>query len=513
MRKRIPFVLIILDGWGHRKDRTHNAIAAARKPQWDQWWREKPHLLIDASGASVGLPPKQMGNSEVGHMHIGAGRLIPQDLTEINIAIKNGAFQENPHFHQLMQDTVKNNAKLHVLGLLSQGGVHSHENHLFAFLNLKQRYPKLAVCLHLFLDGRDTPPKSAQSSLKKLNTLLKKLPNISISSISGRFYAMDRDANWARIQPVYEVIIEGKSTHHFDDAESALDYFYQQGLTDEMIPPVQIGPKKCFETGDGLFFFNFRADRARQLSTALIDPSFNGFSRTQIPDIRQFLSMTPYQDNPNLRVAFKSAPIKNSLGDVISQAGLRQLRIAETEKYAHVSFFFNGGIENPFPLEDRILIPSPKVTSYDLQPEMNAQKITAALIAAIHSGAYDFIICNYANADMVGHSGNFAATVQAIECLDRELHQLGNVLEKISGKMIITADHGNAESMFDERTQQAHTAHTNHLVPLLFVGSGWQKTKTRGQLIDIAPTILSILGIPIPSEMTGHILLAKNHET
>ncbi len=513
MAKSLPLVLMILDGWGYSENKANNAIAAAKTPQWDTWWATEPHSLLKASGTAVGLPNEQMGNSEVGHMHIGAGRVISQDLTRINEAIKNGEFAKNPVFIETIKDLQQTGGALHVLGLLSPGGVHSHENHLCAFLALCAALQFSKIYLHLFLDGRDTPPQSALFCLEKLNAHLIQYPVASISSITGRYYAMDRDNRWERVEPVYRLLTEAQSDYHFETAEDAIHAFYQQKITDEFIPPTRIAKPVAIKDGDAVLFFNFRADRARELTEALIAKDFHGFIRHKTPIIKQFMSMTHYADTLPTKPAFPPPDHCNTLGEIIANHGLRQLRIAETEKYAHVTFFLNGGSETVFPLEKRMLIPSPAVRTYDLLPEMSAYKLTNTLIDAIQQADFDVIICNYANADMVGHTGNFAATVHAIEYLDLMMHDVWQALKKVGGQLIITADHGNAESMFDELTQQPHTAHTNHLVPFLYIGGDWHIKKTEGSLIDIAPTVLTLLGITPPKEMTGDALLVDNHVT
>lgn len=511
MAKSRPLVLMILDGWGYREEKTHNAIAVAHTPQWDSWWQSCPHILLEASGAPVGLPDGQMGNSEVGHMHIGAGRVIQQELTHINEAIKNGDYAKNQVFIQTIESLKQSKNALHIMGLLSDGGVHSHEQHLFALLALCARLQFSNVYLHLFLDGRDTSPKSALQSLTRLHDHLKKYPVATISSVSGRYYAMDRDKRWQRIEPVYRLLTEAHSEYHFDTAEQAIQTFYQQHIHDEFIPPSRIGEGATIKDGDSVLFFNFRADRARQLTQALIADDFDSFKRSKKPKIQTFISMTQYADYLPTRCAFPPLTLHNTLGEVISKNGMTQLRIGETEKYAHVTFFLNGGSERIFDHEKRLLIPSPAVATYDLQPQMSAAKLTEALINAIQSNEFDVIICNYANADMVGHTGNFDATVRAIECLDKAMHDTWQALEKVGGQLLITADHGNAESMFDDHTHQAHTAHTNQPVPLLYVGGHWHFNQITGSLIDVAPTLLTLLGIHPPKEMTGSSLLVEEH--
>lgn len=506
-----PLVLMILDGWGYSPHQKHNAIAQAHTPQWDEWWQQCPHILLDAAGESVGLPNLQMGNSEVGHMHIGAGRIIQQDYTRINTAINNGVLAQNPTLMAAAQHLKAAKKALHIMGLLSPGGVHSHEQHLFALLSFCQQQGIQEVYLHLFLDGRDTPPQSILPSLERLNHVLQTQQVGIISSLSGRYYAMDRDNRWERIEPVYNLITQGISKYHFPDATTAIHYWYQNQLSDEFVPPTLIGTPQPIEDGDTLLFFNFRADRARQLTAAFIAPEFQAFTKTRTAKLSYFISMTQYDEMLPSTAIFPPVSMENTLGEVLAQHGLRQLRIAETEKYAHVTFFFNGGKEYLLPNEKRILITSPKVATYDLQPEMSAFELTDTLVNAINKQEYDVIICNYANADMVGHSGNFAATIKAIECLDQCMSTVWQALAPFNGALLITADHGNAEEMFNETTNQAHTAHTTEPVPLVYIGGGWHFTQQQGSLIDIAPTILHLLGIPSPVDMNGQVLLEPNH--
>lgn len=510
MQQRKPIVLMILDGWGYRQDNNNNAIASAKTPNWDGWWQQCPHMLLNASGAAVGLPENQMGNSEVGHMHISAGRVIPQDFTRINQAIASDEFDQNTTLLDMIQDMKAQGKAIHVMGLLSPGGVHSHENHLFAFLKLCHQQQFNRVYLHLFLDGRDTPPQSATSSLQALNEVLQHYPVATIASVCGRYYAMDRDNRWERLSPVYRMLTEGRSSYRFANSEAAINAFYQENKFDEFIPPAIIGTGKAIESGDSVFFFNFRADRARQLSEALIDESFNGFIRVQRPVLAHFVTMTRYAKHLLTESVFPPLQLRNTLGEVLANQSLNQLRVAETEKYAHVTFFFNGGNEQIFANEDRILVPSPRVATYDLLPEMSAKELTRTVVDAIKSDAYDVIICNYANADMVGHSGNLHATARAIECLDQCMQTVWATLEPIGGALLITADHGNAEIMFDEKTGQPHTAHTNQPVPLLYLGGGYHFKQFMGSLIDVAPTLLALLDIDKPIEMTGNALLVEN---
>lgn len=508
MPDRRPLVLVILDGWGYREENEYNAIAQANTPQWDSWWDSCPHILLEASGKSVGLPDMQMGNSEVGHMHIGAGRVIQQDLTRINDSISSGEFTSNPVLQNVIDDIKTHQKTLHIMGLLSSGGVHSHEDHLLALIKKCSSENVSNLCLHLFLDGRDTPPQSALDSIKMLN----QYPEVKICSITGRYYSMDRDQRWERIQPAYELLTENKKNRTFSCAEEAINYFYSNNITDEFIPPTQIGDSQIINDGDAIIFFNFRADRARQLTKAFIDDSFTYFKRNFRPKLSHFISMAEYSEDLATEVLFPPTKLKNTLGEVISNNGMTQLRVAETEKYAHVTFFLNGGDESIFKNETRNLVPSPAVKTYDLQPEMSADKVSDIIVNSLLTKSADVIICNFANADMVGHTGNISACIQAIEALDKSLAKIFNSIKKVHGQLLITADHGNAELMFDRDSHQAHTAHTTRPVPLLYVGGGWQFTQKTGSLIDIAPTVLALLGINQPSEMTGNILLQKNDE-
>ncbi|MGV3739807.1 MAG: 2,3-bisphosphoglycerate-independent phosphoglycerate mutase [Gammaproteobacteria bacterium] len=507
MTSKNTVVLIVLDGWGYSENPKHNAIAAAVKPQWNYWWQNCPHVLLNASGTTVGLPDGQMGNSEVGHMHIGAGRSILQDLTFINKAIETGEFAKNPVLINMIQQAKSTQTAIHVMGLFSPGGVHSHQNHLFAFLKLcaEQQFPHINI--HLFLDGRDAPPRQIKEYLHELNNILQKYPVGEIRSLSGRYWAMDRDQRWSRVEPVYQLLTEAHSPNYFSSAEEAIEAYYAQGLSDEFFPPTRIGSPAPIADGDTVFYFNFRADRAKQLTAAFLADNFQGFKRQTLLHLAQFVSMTQYDEHLPTIPVFPVRQLHHTLGEVIASHGLHQLRIAETEKYAHVTFFFNGGEERKFALEDRVLIPSPQVATYDLQPEMSAPQLADALVTAIQSQDYDVIICNFANADMVGHSGNFSATVAAIEAIDRALQKIGTAIQAVQGHLLITADHGNAEYLFDDDTQQSHTAHTCSLVPLVYVGDPQRQfIQAEGSLIDIAPTVLALLDIQPPAEMTGHSL-------
>lgn len=509
--KHTPFVLIILDGWGYRENANYNAINTAKTPHWNQWWQHYPHTLIQGSGECVGLPAGQMGNSEVGHLTIGAGRVVYQDFTRIEKAIKEGEFFENAVLISALQKAKSENKTVHILGLVSPGGVHSHEHQIHAMIELAAKHQIDDLCVHAFLDGRDTPPKSAMQSLDALEKHCKTLGCGRIASLVGRYYAMDRDKRWDRTARAYELLTEGKANYHAISAGIALNMAYERGETDEFVNPTLIydsqQPIATITDGDVVIFMNFRTDRTRQLTRAFTDEAFTGFGRHKFPKLSELVTLTRYAADIHASVAFPPIKLQNTLGEYLAGLGVHQLRIAETEKYAHVTFFFNGGIEPPFPGEDRILIPSPRVSTYDLHPEMSAPQIAEELVKAIHRGKHSVIICNFANPDMLGHTGDFSATVKAIECIDRCLNQIVQALQKVGGEAIITADHGNAECMFDECTQQAHTAHTSEPVPLLYIGRKAQFDNVDGTLSDIAPTILYLLGLPQPKEMTGRNLL------
>jgi 2,3-bisphosphoglycerate-independent phosphoglycerate mutase len=518
-RRPHPLALIILDGWGYRESKDNNAIVQAKTPHWDHWWQSYPHTLIEGSGHSVGLPEGQMGNSEVGHLTMGAGRTIYQDLTRIDHAIETGDFLKNPTLLHALALAKKNKKAVHLMGLLSPGGVHSHEKHFHAAIQAVAAVGVPTLYIHPFLDGRDTPPKSALASLKTLEGICEQYQCGQIASLIGRYYAMDRDKRFERIQCAFELLVEGKAPYHASNAEQALLTAYARQETDEFVQATTISPHAehpiTIQDGEVVLFMNFRADRARELTQAFIDPDFNGFKRTHVPALSSFVSLTEYDVRLKTTILFPPERLTHLLGSYISEQGLKQLRIAETEKYAHVTFFFNGGIEQPSPGEDRILIPSPKVATYDHAPEMSAPEITQQLIKAIQSQQYDVIICNFANADMVGHTGDFAATVQAIETLDTCLGKIIKALQAVGGEAIITADHGNAEVMFDENTQQPHTAHTTDPIPFLYIGQRAalapnaisKRNETTGTLADIAPTMLFLLNLAKPAEMTGQSLV------
>lgn len=505
-----PVLLLILDGFGYREETDSNAILAAHKPNWDALWRDYPHTLINASEKFVGLPSSQMGNSEVGHLNIGAGRVVYQDLSRVDVAIEDGSFFANPAFLDAINVAKRNDSALHIMGLLSNGGVHSHENHIFAMLEMAAKNGLKKIYLHAFLDGRDTPPKSAAQSLIALQDKCIAQGAGKIASVVGRFYAMDRDNRWERVQPAYELLTQGAVEYSAPDALSALESAYARGESDEFVKPtrIQSGDELpvSMRDGDVVVFMNFRADRAREITRALTDQAFSGFSRSYIPKFGRFVTLSNYGAEFTLPCAFSSDAIHNDIGEYVAGLGLKQLRIAETEKYAHVTYFFSGGKEQPYPGEDRILVPSPKVETYDLQPEMSAFSVTDKLEEAILSLQYPLIICNYANGDMVGHSGNLAAAIKAIETLDVCIGRAVKTMQSIGGEIIITADHGNAEQMMDNATHQAHTAHTLNPVPFLYVGRPAHLLDA-GSLRDIAPSLLHMMGLPKPDEMTGHSLI------
>lgn len=505
-----PVVLLILDGWGHSEETEANAIAAARTPQWDRLWHEYPHTLLRTSGAAVGLPGGQMGNSEVGHLNLGAGRVVYQEFTRVGRSIRTGSFFTNRTLTRTVDMAVENDRAVHILGLLSPGGVHSHEVHIHAMARLAVMQGAQRIYVHAFLDGRDTPPKSADASLQAMNRVFEELGRGRIASVVGRYYAMDRDHRWDRIERAYNLLVDGGAEFRFDTACAALEAAYARGETDEFVQPTAIVPEGespvTMQDGDVLLFLNYRSDRARQLTRAFTEEDFDGFSRQRLPRLQQFVSLTEYNKDFDVPVAFPPERLSNGFGEYVANQGMRQLRLAETEKYAHVTFFFNGGIEKPFEGEERILVPSPKVATYDLKPEMSAREVTDHLIEAIEGGKYDAIICNYANADMVGHTGKLDAAIQAIETVDQCLGRVCDALSEAGGEMLITADHGNAEQMQDSKHHQPHTAHTTNLVPLVYVGRP-ARLDTKGALCDIAPTLLMMMRLNKPAEMKGHSLL------
>ena len=509
-------VLIVLDGWGHSEIPDHNAIHHALTPHWDNLWATAPHTLVSGSGIDVGLPADQMGNSEVGHMTIGAGRTIFQDLTRIDQAIENNSFSQNPVLESCFE--IASGHRLHVMGLLSPGGVHSHENH-FAEIVQMARQKSVEVVLHAFLDGRDPPPQSAESSLRRFNNMLAKESAGAIGSICGRYFAMDRDQRWDRTEAAYRMIAEGGSAFQAQNASDALDAAYARGESDEFVQPTLIGDQDIINNDDTILFVNFRADRARQLSSAFVAASFHHFPRNKQTKLGQFVTMTRYSEDlgsgakdQSVRYAFGPQSIVNSIGEHLSKLGKTQLRIAETEKYAHVTFFFSGGRERPYPGEDRLLVPSPNVSTYDLEPEMAAQEITDNLVRVLAEDSFDFIVCNFANGDMVGHTGDFEAAKRAVETIDNCLGRIKKAVEQSGSQCLITADHGNVEQMLDLTTQQRHTAHTSGRVPLVYMGRNAEQLAPNGTLADVAPTLLTLMRAEVPEEMTGRSLLIGSNE-
>jgi 2,3-bisphosphoglycerate-independent phosphoglycerate mutase len=507
-------VLVILDGWGYSETTEYNAIASGNTPVWDRLWSEYPHTLIRTSGAAVGLPAGQMGNSEVGHMNLGAGRVVYQDLTRINRAIEQGEFARNRALNRCFDRVEASGGTLHVMGLLSPGGVHSHEDQIFSLLEIASARGLERVMLHAFLDGRDTPPRSARASLERAEALFERLGNGHVASLCGRYYAMDRDRRWDRVSRAYNLLVRGEAPFHTASAVEGLEQAYQRGEGDEFVQPTAVHAEGelpvRFLDGDAVVFMNFRADRARQLTRAILNEPFDEFDRRSTVKLSDFVMLTRYADDIDTACAFDTPVLTNTLGEFVAASGRSQLRIAETEKYAHVTFFFSGGREEPFAGEKRLLIPSPKVATYDLAPEMSAGKVTDELVDAIHSGEYDLIVCNYANGDMVGHTGVFEAAVKAVETLDACLGRLETAVTDVGGQMLITADHGNVEQMLDHVSEQAHTAHTSEPVPLVYIGPAPVTFAERGTLADVAPTLLHLMHMDIPAEMTGKSLVLES---
>lgn len=511
--KRTPTALIILDGYGYSETTEHNAILAAQTPVMDKLWRDMPHALVHTSGMNVGLPDGQMGNSEVGHMNLGAGRIVYQEFTRITKAIQEGDFQHNTVLCQAVDQAVNADRSVHIMGLLSPGGVHSHEDHLVAMVELAASRGARQVYVHAFLDGRDTPPRSAEPSIQRLDKRLAELGVGYIASLVGRYYAMDRDNRWERVEQAYNVITEGRAQFTAPTALEGLAQAYARDENDEFVQATRIQPlgqaPVTVEDGDAVFFMNFRADRARELSRCFVEPDFEGFNRSKVLQLGAFVCLTQYAADIPAPCAFPPEDLVNTLGEFLANQGKTQLRIAETEKYAHVTFFFSGGREAEYEGETRILVPSPKVATYDLQPEMSAPEVTDRLVEAITQQDYDLIVCNYANGDMVGHTGDFDAAIKAVEVLDECVGRVVDALREVGGECLITADHGNAEQMLDPVSGQKQTAHTTFPVPLIYVpGPSRQAPRLEeGRLCDIAPTLLSMMNITAPEEMTGHSLV------
>ncbi|WP_428242818.1 2,3-bisphosphoglycerate-independent phosphoglycerate mutase [Gynuella sp.] len=513
MSKKIPHALIILDGFGYSETSQSNAIEKADCPNWKRLWAEYPHSLVQTSGMAVGLPEGQMGNSEVGHMNLGAGRIVYQSFTRVSKSIEDGDFFDNVALTGAVDKAIANNGAVHIMGLASPGGVHSHEDHLVAAIEMAAKRGAKKVYVHAFLDGRDTPPRSAEATLKKLDAKLAELNVGYVASLIGRYYAMDRDNRWERVQQAYDLMVRGNADIVAATAVDGLRAAYEQDKDDEFVPPTSIRPNSAeavkIEDGDSVIFMNFRPDRAREITRAFVQDDLDStLDRTVRPQLADFVMLTEYAADIKCSCAYPSQDLVNSIGEVTASLGKTQLRIAETEKYAHVTFFFSGGREEEFEGESRILVPSPKVATYDMQPEMSAPEVTEKLVSAIESGAYDLIVCNYANGDMVGHTGKMDAAIKAVEALDVSLKAVTDAILAAGGDCLITADHGNVELMVDPETGGPVTSHTTFPVPLVYVsGHGKVKSLNDGRLCDIAPTLLSMMGENVPEEMTGENLI------
>ncbi|HUO94226.1 MAG TPA: 2,3-bisphosphoglycerate-independent phosphoglycerate mutase [Rhizomicrobium sp.] len=508
LRQR-PAVLCILDGWGWRPDVTDNAIALAKPENFNRMIADCPHALLRTSGRAVGLPEGQMGNSEVGHMNIGAGRIVMQDLPRIDDAVSNGSLGKQPALKALIAEVSKTKGAVHVMGLLSPGGVHSHQDHIAALVRVLSA-AGLPVFVHAFLDGRDTPPKSALGFLSAFETAITGLKGVRIATISGRYYAMDRDKRWDRVAKAYDAIVDARGEKARDWSD-AINTSYEKNVTDEFVLPTVIGDYAGVSDGDALLFANFRADRAREISLALLDPNFDGFPRARVAKFSAAAGLTEYSVplKAFMTSIFPPEDVSETIGEYASELGLKQLRIAETEKYAHVTFFLNGGREEPFAGEDRILVPSPKVATYDLKPEMSAVEVTDKLETAILSGKYDLVVVNYANPDMVGHTGILEAAENAVHTIDRCLGRVRAAVEKMGGVLLITADHGNIEMMRDPETGAPHTSHTTFDVPIIVVNARENIALAKGRLADVAPTLLDLMGLKKPEAMSGHSLVER----
>ncbi len=505
-------MLMILDGLGLNENEKANAFKLADTPTLDRLMKQNPNTILHTSGLSVGLPDGQMGNSEVGHTNIGAGRIVYQELTRITKDIENGDFFSNEELVKAVEHCKKYNSKLHVMGLLSDGGVHSHVRHLYAILELAKRKDFEDVFVHCFLDGRDTPPASAENYIIDLQHKMEEKQVGKIATLMGRFYAMDRDKRWERVQKAYNALVNGEGEYSANPI-NAIETKYQKEQFDEFVEPIVMvnnenEPVAKIEKNDAVIFFNYRPDRAREITRALVDQRFDGFEVNKDLSL-YYVCFTEYDKTmPNVKIAFKPTKLVNTFGEYISKKGLKQLRIAETEKYAHVTFFFNGGEEKQYEGEDRILIPSPKVKTYDMKPEMSAEEVTDKVVDAINSKKYNSIILNYANPDMVGHTGNLDAAISAVTFIDKCVARVEEAINNVNGILLITADHGNAEQMIDYVTGEPHTAHTTNPVPLILVGKDNVKLK-EGKLADLAPTMLTLLGLDVPQEMTGKILVEE----
>lgn len=503
-----PLLLMILDGWGYREDAEDNAISRASTPNWDQLKKRSAMTTIQTSGEFVGLPSGQMGNSEVGHMNIGAGRIVFQNFTRISNAIEDGSFANNPALVKAIKASRAHRSTLHIMGLLSPGGVHSHDEHFLAMVRMAADQGAHNIKVHAILDGRDTPPRSALSSIREMQNCVDNYHNADFGTLCGRYYAMDRDQRWDRVEKAWDMLVKGKAKFTSNNAEVALQSAYERDESDEFVSPTTIDSFGGIKDDDAVVFVNFRADRAREISQAFVQPDFSGFERLA-PKLSSFVCMTQYLDTLPAEIAFPPEQMKSLLGEILSDQGLTQLRIAETEKYAHVTFFFNGGEEKASAGEQRVLIPSPNVATYDLQPEMSAKKLSVELNKAIRSNEFDVIICNVANPDMVGHTGIMGAAIAAVEAVDECLGVVLEAIESVNGELLVTADHGNVEQMKDHQSGQSHTAHTTNPVPFVYLGRE-AEALPGGALRDIAPTMLYLLGMTQPEEMTGHSLVKLN---
>ena len=509
MQKRRPVMLVVLDGWGWREEAADNAVRQARTPSFDQLWATCPHALLRTSGKDVGLPERQMGNSEVGHLNIGAGRLVMQDLPRIGAAIASGEIESAPALNNLIERLRRTGGTCHLMGLVSPGGVHSHQEHAAALAGILAKAAVPAV-VHAFTDGRDTPPRSAGEDIAQLLAALPR--SVPIATVSGRYYAMDRDRRWERVAKAYHAIVEAEGPR-FASAHAVIVDAYARDISDEFVIPAVVGDYGGMRDGDGVLCFNFRADRVREILVALLDPAFDGFARRRSVRIAGAAGMTQYSEQLDafMGAIFPSQSLANVLGRVVADAGRTQLRMAETEKYPHVTYFLNGGEEEPYGGEDRIMVPSPKVATYDLKPEMSAPELTDRAVEAIGSGRYDLVVLNYANPDMVGHTGSLPAAIKAVETVDASLGRIAEAITRAGGALLVTADHGNCEMMRDPETGGPHTAHTTNPVPVLLLGGG-SASLSAGRLADIAPTLLELMGLPQPAEMTGQSLLHRVHE-
>lgn len=505
-----PVVLCVLDGWGYREETADNAIALANTPVWDRLWSGEPTGFLDASEEEVGLPKGQMGNSEVGHMNLGAGRVVMQDLVMIDHAIVEGEFGRNPALAAMAKALTQSGGRVHLMGLLSPGGVHAHQDHIAALASTLAQ-EGLEVVVHAFTDGRDVPPNSARDQVAEFLADVHGVPGVAIGTVIGRYWAMDRDKRWDRVARAYAAMVDGKGAATAADPVQAVEQSYAAGKYDEFIEPTVIDGYAGIKDGDAILMANFRADRAREILGALLDPAFDGFARDRVVSFAAAVGMVEYSSalNPLMTTIFPPKSLTRVLGEIVSEAGLTQLRIAETEKYPHVTFFFNGGEERVYPGEDRILVPSPKVATYDLQPEMSAAEVTDRVVEAVDSGKYDLVIINYANTDMVGHSGILEAAMKAVEAVDASVGRLEAAVRRAGGVLMITADHGNAELMRDPETGGPHTAHTLDKVPLVLVNGPAGVRLHSGRLADVAPTLLDLMGLPKPVEMTGHTLIDR----